>query len=358
MDGRRPDLDRQAAGDDRRRDLDQTVRHDAGQRERPGREGGGEPEQETGREGDQEPAHPHSHDGEDRDQDEREQVVGEDRDRAFDRSAAAGRPDQAGEDRAHDLRGNGVGRAGHVADGGAERETGGGDQHRHPPHPDEAKETRPALKAPGHGRDRPTERMPQADVAREQRFARETVEAHAHENNRDHRHQERKAPQELSAPDEDQGGLDLEDDRHRQDDEGRHYVGRAHGPRVEADDHRAGDHRRDLADRGQPQRDQDAEWEVAETRERDQAVDQQAAVAERQRDGQYRDHLAGVDLGLAQRRGQKDLERGALALADERFECEHEREARRDEDDKERADQGKPVDHGRPAAERRERAHA
>jgi len=159
--------------------------------------------------------------------------------------------------------------------------------------------------------------MAEARLARQKGLAREPAEAHAHKHDRKDRHHQREAPQELGASDQDQRRFDLEDDGHRQDDERRHHVGGPHRARVEADDHGTRDHRGDLADRRERERDQDAERKVAKPRKGDQAVDQQAAVAERKRNCEHGRDLACVDLRLAQRRREQDLEGRSLALADE-----------------------------------------
>jgi hypothetical protein len=59
-----------------------------------------------------------------------------------------------------------------------------------------------------------------------------------------------------------------------------------------------------------------------------------------------------------QRRRHEDLQRRPLPLADKRLERQHQREARRDEDDEERTDQGQALDHGRASAEVRKAADA
>lgn len=199
---------------------------------------------------------------------------------------------------------------------------------------------------------------PQADLACQQSLAREAVESHAHQHHRDHDHQQRKAPKIFGLAEDDEGGLSLQDDRHRQDDERSHHVGRAHGARVEADDHRTGYHRGDLADRGQGKRDKDREWKVAQSWKDDQAVHEEPPVAQGQRHRDHRDHLACVDLGLPERRGKQDLQRGAVPLTHKRLQRQHQRKARGYEDDKERAYKRQAVDDGCPTTEVRKHSNA
>ena len=109
MDGRRTDLDREPAGNDRGRDLDQAVGHDPAQGESPGGQCGHETEDETGGKGEQEPAQAGGEDRERGHEDEREHVVAEDRQSLLDRVAGVRRPDEAGQDRFHDAHRNHVG---------------------------------------------------------------------------------------------------------------------------------------------------------------------------------------------------------------------------------------------------------
>src|SRR5439155_823439 len=77
-------------------------------------------------------------------------------------------------------------------------------------------------------------------------------------------------------------------------------------------------------------------WRVHE------AIDDQAAVTERQRDAQHRHHLARIDRRLAKRSRKQHLEGRAFALADNRLQGEHQREAGRDEDNEKGADHREP----------------
>ncbi len=196
---------------------------------------------------------------------------------------------------------------------------------------------------------RPPQLVAAARLPRQQRLPGEAAQPHSEQDRGADRHRRREPPEQLAPADQDQAGLDLEDDRHRQDDERGHHVGGSHRPRVRAHDHRPGDHRRDLADRRDGERDEDAEREVAKARKGDPAVDEEGAEAEDERDAEHGGDLAGVDLGLPQRGREEHLQGRPLALADERLEGQHERVAGRQEDDEEGSHDGEPLDHHRGA---------
>ena len=243
--------------------------------------------------------------------------MAEDRERLRDRAAIPRRPHKARQDGLHHDRGNDAGRPGKVADQGTDWKAGRRDQHRHAAHPHETEERGAAGEAGAQSAQGAAERILQADVAGEKGLSGEPVETHAHEDDRHDRHEEGEPPQKFRAAEQDQRGLDLEHDRHWQDDERRHHVGRAHRSGIEADDHRARHHRRHLADSRKAQRKEDAKREITQARKRDQAVNGKAAVTKGERNREHRRDLARVDLSLAQWRREQNLERRALPLTHE-----------------------------------------
>ena len=314
---RRTDVDGQSAGDDGHRDLDQAVGNDAGQRDRPRRLRGGETNEKPRQKREKEAAEAGRDERQRRNQQDGQQVVADDRERLVELRAVAGRCDERRQRRPDDRRGYRAGDAREITRGGSGRKPESGDEKRGAAQPQQPEDARPALEARAQRAGGSLHRPAQPGVARKQRLARETVEAHAQEDRGERQHQPGESPQELGASEQDQRRLRLQRHRHGQDDERGHHVGRAHRSRVQADDHRAGDHGRDLADGREGQRDQHLEREVAEAGKHGEAVDRKPAVTQREGDRQDRRDLARVDLGLLQRRGDEHLERRAFALAHE-----------------------------------------
>ena len=241
-------MDRESACDDGGRDLDQPVRQDPGDRHRPRRLRCGVPEQEAGRECQQETTHPCGQDCQWNCEREGEHVMAEDRDGGEGSGVLARSLDQARQHRLHHRAGNRPCKSSYKAGARADRQPGGGDRKRDATMPEQAKQAWAMHERGPQRRSGALDRLPQPDLTSQQRLARETVEAHAQQDSREHDHQAREAPEKLGAAEQDEGRLHLEHDRHGQDDERRHHVGRAHGAGVEADDHGSGHHRRDLAD--------------------------------------------------------------------------------------------------------------
>jgi len=194
VDGGGADLDHKAAGHDRGWDLHHAVRKNAAEGHAPGRQRRRIAEQESRQERERKTAQAGGEGRQRGPEHEGQEVVAEDAEHLLPLRCSARGAQKARQRRLDDRTGERAGLARQETDSDAGHETGCSQRERYAPQPQQTNEARAAAKAPAERRDRAVQGLAQADVARQQRLARETRESHSKQDDGEDDHHRREAP--------------------------------------------------------------------------------------------------------------------------------------------------------------------